>query len=150
MNTALELSNVTLSSDTCFSFYFEMKKDSGVNKMKVIIEQSSGDQHEIWTYTSKLDFWDFGQILIQKNTNFKVASLIQQATFKCFFERSLFLLSMGLILDLQLWMIFILRQTVMESFVQQDQSLKEVQLLEQTVSHKESSHVLMEVCSKIC
>ena len=78
MNTALELSNVTLSSDTCFSFYFEMKKDSGVNKMKVIIEQSSGDQHEIWTYTTKLDFWDFGQILIQKDTNFKVAKLVQQ------------------------------------------------------------------------
>lgn len=81
MNTALELSNVSLSSDTCFSFYFEMKKDSGVNKMKVIIEESSGDQHDIWTYTTKLDFWDFGQILIQKGTNFKVHSCIIKTTF---------------------------------------------------------------------
>ena len=71
MNTALEFSNTTLTSDTCFLFWFHMSQDS-IKKLSILIEHEDGHQDVIWYYESILDYWFFGQTLVNKASNFKV------------------------------------------------------------------------------
>ena len=71
MNTALEFSNTTLTSDTCFSFWFHLTEGS-MKRLSIIIEHEDGHQDVIWYYESKLDFWFSGQTLVNKASNFKV------------------------------------------------------------------------------
>ena len=40
--------------------------------MQVLLEHSNNMQNMIWEYTSKLSFWEKGQVLIEKGINFKV------------------------------------------------------------------------------
>ena len=70
MKTSLVSPAITTNSDTCFSFWFIMLKDKGVTKLEVVIEHVNGVQDTIWSYYPKVDFWESGQILLKKSSNY--------------------------------------------------------------------------------
>ena len=93
VSTALTSPNVTSTSDTCFSFWFQIKvrlpgvrvttgvpahaqEGGSVDKLSIFL-RTGGEDSLLWYYTPKLDYWEAGQTLLPKNDNFQVKPCVQ-------------------------------------------------------------------------
>ena len=59
-----------------------MQKDKGVTKLDVVLEHGDGAQNTIWTYYPRVDFWESGQILVKKASNFKILMVAEHGDSK--------------------------------------------------------------------
>ena len=56
---------------------FLSKPKTGIKRLQVLLEHSNQMENLIWEYASNVEFWQEGQVLIEKGMNFKVRGAIE-------------------------------------------------------------------------